>query len=85
MRILFLRDDEVKRLITMKEASEAVEIAYREKGLGRVHMPPKSYLYFTKHDGDLRVMPSYIESIEMAGVKVVNSHPMNPERYGLHA
>jgi L-alanine dehydrogenase (EC 1.4.1.1) len=28
-------------------------------------------------------MPSYIEAIEMAGVKVVNSHPMNPERYGL--
>jgi alanine dehydrogenase len=83
VRILFLRDDEVKRLITMKEAIEAVEVAYREKGLGRVQMPPKSYLYFTKHDGDLRVMPSYIEAIEMAGVKVVNSHPMNPERYGL--
>jgi alanine dehydrogenase len=47
VRILFLRDDEVKRLITMREAIEAVEVAYREKGLGRVQMPPKSYLYFT--------------------------------------
>ncbi|MDJ0274793.1 MAG: alanine dehydrogenase [Aigarchaeota archaeon] len=83
MRVLFLRDDEVRELLTMREAIEAVEAAYREKGLSRVQMPPKSYLYFTKYDGDLRVMPSYIESLEVAGVKVVNSHPLNPERYGL--
>lgn len=83
VRILFLRDDEVRELLTMREAMEAVEAAYREKGLSRVQMPPKSYLYFTKYDGDLRVMPSYIESLEVAGVKVVNSHPLNPERYGL--
>ncbi len=83
VRVLFLRDDEVRELLTMREAIEAVEAAYREKGLSRVQMPPKSYLYFTKYDGDLRVMPSYIESLEVAGVKVVNSHPLNPERYGL--
>ncbi|MEM2233631.1 MAG: alanine dehydrogenase [Nitrososphaerota archaeon] len=83
MRVLFLRDDEVRGLLTMREAIEAVEAAYREKGLSRVQMPPKSYLYFTRHDGDLRVMPSYIEALEIAGVKVVNSHPLNPERHGL--
>jgi len=83
VRVLFLRDDEVRGLLTMREAIEAVEAAYREKGLSRVQMPPKSYLYFTRHDGDLRVMPSYIEALEIAGVKVVNSHPLNPERHGL--
>jgi len=60
-----------------------VEEAFREKGLGRVEMPPKSYLFFKKYDGDLRVMPAYIAKLKMAGVKIVNSHPKNAERFGL--
>ncbi|MEN3047966.1 MAG: alanine dehydrogenase [Candidatus Caldarchaeales archaeon] len=83
MRILLIREDEVRSLLTMREAIDAVEAAYREKGLGRVQMPPKSYIYFHEADGDLRVMPSYIPSLGRAGVKLVNSHPFNPERHGL--
>ncbi|MCS7094672.1 MAG: alanine dehydrogenase [Thaumarchaeota archaeon] len=83
MKVLLLKEEDVRALLTMREAIEAVEMAYREKGLGRVQMPPKSYLYFEEFDGDLRVMPSYLETIKMAGVKLVNSHPFNQERYGL--
>ncbi|MCS7117268.1 MAG: alanine dehydrogenase [Thaumarchaeota archaeon] len=83
MKVLLLKEEEVRSLLTMREAITAVEMAYREKGLARVQMPPKTYLYFDGFDGDLRVMPSYIEAIGMAGVKLVNSHPLNPERYGL--
>ena len=43
-------------------------------------MPPKSYLYFPKYDGNLRVMPAYMECIDSAGVKIVNAHPKNPSR-----
>ncbi len=70
-------------LLPMVEAIEIVEDAFREKGLGKVQMPSKPYLYFPRYGGDLRVMPAYIESLDFAGVKIVNSHPENPERHGL--
>ncbi|HOQ19144.1 MAG TPA: alanine dehydrogenase [Methanothermobacter thermautotrophicus] len=41
------------------------------------------YLFFRRYDGDLRVMPSYLEELEMAGVKCVNVHPSNPDRHSL--
>jgi alanine dehydrogenase len=44
-----------------------------------VQMPHKSYLYFPKYSGDLRTMPAYLEGLDLAGVKIVNAHPGNPE------
>ena len=62
---------------------EAVEGAFKEKGLGHVQMPPKPCLFFKGYNGDLRVMPSYLERIGIAAVKVVNSHSNNPSSHGL--
>jgi alanine dehydrogenase len=67
----------------MNEVMEAVEQAFKEKGLGYAQMPPKIYLLFTKHNGDLRAMPSYLERLNISAVKVVNSHPGNPAKFGL--
>lgn len=83
MKTLLLTDEEIKPLLSIGEVMEAVEEAFREKGLGYVQMPPKPYLFFEKYDGDLRVMPSYLERIDVSAVKVVNSHPHNPSSYGL--
>ena len=47
---------EVRPLLTMKETLEAVERAFREKGFGKVQMPPKLYVFFKKHHGDFRTM-----------------------------
>jgi len=80
---LVLTDEEVKEVLDMREVVEVVEMAFREKGLGRVQMPKKSYLFYDKYDGDLRVMPSYLEALDISAVKVVNSHPQNRSRYGL--
>ena len=80
---LLLSDDEVASLLSMREVMEVVEAAFREKGLGRVQMPSKIYLFFGKYNGDLRAMPSYLEGMDIAAVKVVNVHPENKEKYGL--
>ncbi|MGQ9543803.1 MAG: alanine dehydrogenase [Candidatus Bathyarchaeia archaeon] len=77
LRILLLREREIKPLLEVNEILEAVEQAFREKGEGRVQMPPKTYIYYDKYNGDLRVMPAYIESMEASAVKVVNVHPYN--------
>ncbi|MEM3677985.1 MAG: alanine dehydrogenase [Candidatus Bathyarchaeia archaeon] len=80
MEILFLNQEEVAGLLNMKDTLKAVEDAFREKGRGNVQMPPKVYLYYEKHGGDLRVMPSYMERVEKSGVKIVNVHPNNPSK-----
>jgi alanine dehydrogenase len=60
---------------------EAVENAFREKALGYVQMPPKVYLSFSKYNGDVRAMPAYLERLNVASVKIVNSHPENPKKF----
>ena len=80
MDILWLSEEEVSSLLTMDEAILAVEEAFREHGLGTAQMPPKSYLHYTKYQGDLRTMPAYLEGMDATGVKVVNVHPDNPAR-----
>ncbi|MBS7649047.1 alanine dehydrogenase [Candidatus Bathyarchaeota archaeon] len=83
MDSLLLSDDEVRDVISLGEAINVVEMAFREKGLGRVQMPPKIYLSFKRYNGDLRAMPSYLEELDISAVKVVNSHPDNREKHGL--
>src|SRR4030067_2327908 len=83
LETLLLRDDQVKKLLSLSEVIEAVELAFEQKGLGRVQMPAKVYLYFKKYNGDLRTMPSYIEELDISAVKIVNVHPDNPSKHKL--
>jgi alanine dehydrogenase len=80
MEVLWLSEEDVKSLLGIDLAIEAVEGAFRDHALGRTQMPPKPYLYFPKYHGDLRTMPAYLEDQNSAGVKIVNVHPQNPER-----
>ena len=81
METLLLTGDEVKELLSMEEVIKEVEVAFREKGLKKVQMPPKIYIFYPK--GDLRAMPSYLENLKISAVKVVNVHPDNPLKYNL--
>ncbi|MHC1631398.1 MAG: alanine dehydrogenase [Methanotrichaceae archaeon] len=80
MKILWLSEDDVKSLLTMDDAIDAVEEGFREHSLGRTQMPPKSYLYYEKYNGDLRTMPAYLEGLDVTGVKIVNAHPENSKK-----
>lgn len=83
MKTLLLTEQTIKSLLSMNEVMDAVESAFKEKALGCVQMPAKPYLYYSEYGGDLRVMPSYIESLDTSAVKIVNSHPDNPAKYKL--
>ncbi len=83
MKILLLPEREVIPLLRMREVIEAVETAFKEKALGRGQMPPKPYLFYTKHNGDLRTMPAYLEELDISAVKIVNVHPDNPKKHKL--
>jgi len=67
----------------MSEVVEAVESAFKQKGLGRAQMPAKIYLYYRKYNGDLRAMPAFLEDLDISAVKIVNVHPENPTKNGL--
>ncbi|WP_050435748.1 alanine dehydrogenase [Chondromyces crocatus] len=81
MKTLLLSRNDVASLLTMEATLAAVEAAFLAHGRGEVQMPSKVYLSFEAEGGDLRAMPAYAAGA--AGVKWVNSHPHNPERFGL--
>lgn len=62
----------------MREVNRAVESAFADHGYGLVQMPPKVYVNLP--GGDFRTMPAYLPSLKIAGVKIVNVHPQNPEK-----
>lgn len=79
MRLLTL--SQVRDLVQMETAVRAVEDAFAAHGRGETQMPPKVYLDFPKHNGDLRAMPAAMGA--SAGLKWVNSHPDNPAKHNL--
>jgi len=83
VRTLILTGKQVKKLLAMKDVLGAVENAFKHKGLGKVQMPPKVYIFYEKFNGDLRTMPSYVEDMDVSAVKVVNVHPDNQKNFGM--
>ena len=83
MKILLLTESDIEAILKIDEVMDAVEMAFKEKALGYVQMPPKVYITYEKYNGDLRAMPSYLERLGISAVKVVNVHPDNPKKFDL--
>ena len=64
-----------EEVIDMDEVISAVKSAFIDHGTGISVMPPKVYVPLP--GGDFRTMPSYLPSLDIAGVKIVNVHPDN--------
>ena len=52
---------------------------FREKGNGKVEMPPKPGIH-TRPDAFIHAMPAYIPSMESAGMKWVSGYPENQKK-----
>jgi alanine dehydrogenase len=83
MKTLILAEKDVKRLLSMEEVMEGVELAFAEKGLNRTQMPPKLFIFYRKYCGDLRAMPSYLEGLDISAVEVSNVHAENRSKFDL--
>lgn len=77
MQTTILTESDIRSLLEMRNIINSVEQIFKAKGLGKIQMPSKTYLYYEKSKGDLRIMPSYLEDMDVSAVKVVNSHPNN--------
>jgi ornithine cyclodeaminase/alanine dehydrogenase len=81
IQLLYLSQAEVEAVgVTMAEVIEALEVAFREKGEGRVEMPPKPGIHPGAGDNFIHAMPAYIPAMGSAGVKWVSGYPGNPAR-----
>ncbi len=67
--------------LPMGEIIASLERMFREKGAGRVEMPPKPGIH-TAPDAFLHAMPAYIPAERAAGMKWVGGYPGN-QRLGL--
>lgn len=75
--LLYLSRSDVERVgLTMSEIIGALEEMFREKGAGRVEMPPKPGIH-TRPDSFIHAMPAHIPSLGSAGMKWVSGYPAN--------
>lgn len=81
-QLLYLsRADVASVALEMPTIIGLLEAAFREKGHGRVEMPPKPGIH-TRPDAFIHAMPAYIPSLRSAGIKWVGGYPEN-SKHGL--
>ena len=77
--MLILSDTDVKRLLSMREAIDAVEEAFGEYAKGAVIMPSRSTMMLDRFGGSISLMPSYLEETDALATKIISIYPGNPE------
>jgi ornithine cyclodeaminase/alanine dehydrogenase-like protein (mu-crystallin family) len=79
-QILYLsRADVASVSLDMPTIIHLLEEAFKEKGAGRVEMPPKPGIH-TRPDAFIHAMPAYIPSLHSAGIKWVSGYPENQSK-----
>ena len=71
------RRDVASLAIPMTAIIDALEQMFREKGAGRVEMPPKPGIH-PRPNAFIHAMPAYIPRINASGLKWVAGYPENP-------
>ena len=79
-RLLYLSRADVEKVgLDMPAILRLLEEAFREKGRGKVEMPPKPGIH-TMPDAFIHAMPAFIPSLKSAGIKWVGGYPDNHKR-----
>lgn len=81
IKLLYLSQADVVAVgLEMAEIIQLLETAFKEKGEGRVEMPPKPGIHPGGGDNFIHAMPAYIPAMNSAGVKWVSGFPENYNR-----
>jgi ornithine cyclodeaminase/alanine dehydrogenase len=79
-QLLYLSRADVESVaLDMPIIINQVEAAFKEKGQGRVEMPPKPGIH-TQPDAFIHAMPAFIPALKSAGIKWVSGYPENYKR-----
>lgn len=78
--VLYLSAQDVQDVgLSMAEIIQILEKMFKEKGNGRVEMPPKPGIH-PRTDAFIHAMPAYIPSMGAAGLKWISGYPRNQEK-----
>ncbi len=75
MKLRILTAKDVKEALSMKEAIEAMRVAFGEFSSGKAIMPLRSRFHVP--DGVTLLMPAFLPSIKAMGIKVVSVFEKN--------
>lgn len=79
-KILYLSRKDVQNIdLAMSEIIDGLDRMFKEKGEGKVEMPPKPGIH-TRPDAFIHAMPAYIPSLGAAGIKWVSGYPENQKK-----
>ncbi len=78
--MLYLSRADVEKVnLSMPKIIDALETMFKEKGEGRVEMPPKPGVH-TLPDAFIHAMPAYIPVLKSVGMKWVSGYPENQKK-----
>jgi len=78
--MLVLSDQDIAKLLTMREAIDAVEGAFAQLRHGKVVMPTRSTIMLPRYNGSISFMPSYLVESGAQATKVISIYPDNPKK-----
>lgn len=80
-KLLYLSRADVASVdLPMTDVLAALEIAFDEKGRGRIEMPPKPGIHPGRGDNFIHAMLAQIPALQAAGIKWVSGYPENHRR-----
>lgn len=75
--MLLLSRNDIKEVFTMRDAIETNKEAFTLFSQGKSEVPLRTTIQAPNHNGVFLFMPSYVEELDAAGLKVVNIFPEN--------
>ncbi len=77
-RVLVLRKEEIKSVITMEDAIEAVEEGFKAFNSDRAVIPFPVALQVPDYNGDIHIKPGYVKGYDTYTVKIASGFYDNP-------
>jgi len=77
MKLRILSKKDVQRALPMKECIELMKAAFAQLSSGQAHVPLRSQLPVTAHEGVTIFMPAYLAQSGDLGAKIVSVFPRN--------
>jgi ornithine cyclodeaminase/alanine dehydrogenase len=78
--IIILTQSEVKECLSMKEAIDAVKVAFSAFAKGRVQMPSVQHLDVHKHNGEVDIKSGFVEDFGLIGTKIASGFYENVKK-----
>lgn len=80
MKVIVLKEKDIKEIFTMKDAIQASKDALEIYSKGGSDIPLRTNIDVEKENGRSLYMPGYVENIGALGVKLVSTYPKNVEK-----